>query len=134
MKIASHASNEYQAASLPWLKIALIALVIEKVVQHFIVTLAFYFDWGEIGSTVVVSPRILMILGTIVALLLAASLWGLVRSRAWATKLVMGLALFDIAGEFIAQGKFAIVITVSFVVAMILLGLSFADWRRETSS
>lgn len=48
-----------------WVKYLLIALIVEKSIQHIFVTLAFYFNWGNIGSTVAVSPRILMILGAV---------------------------------------------------------------------
>jgi hypothetical protein len=37
---------------------------------------------------------------------------------------VIALALFDIIGEFVAQGKLDIMITVSFIVAIILLILA----------
>ncbi len=113
-----------------WLRLALIFLVSEKIIQHLFVTTAFYFNWGEIASTVVVNSDILMILGAVVAILFVISLWGLITQRKWTINLVLGLALFDVIGEFIAQGRIAIAITVSFVVATILLILTLL-YRRQ---
>lgn len=57
-----------------WLYYLIIALVIEKTVQHVFVTLAFIFNWGDIDSTVAVSPAVLMIAGAIVAFLFLLTL------------------------------------------------------------
>jgi hypothetical protein len=106
------------------LHIVLILLIVEKIIQHIAVTLAFYFNWADIASTVVVSPTILMILGVPIVILFSLSLWGMVRKKLWAVNLVIGLALFDIIGEFVAQGTMSILITVSFLVATLLLILA----------
>jgi hypothetical protein len=108
----------------------LIALILEKIVQHIVVTLAFYFNWADITSTVVVNPSLLMILGAVVAVLFILSLWGMITRQTWAINLVIALALFDIVGEFVAQGTIIIAITVSFVVATILLVLALL-YRRQ---
>jgi uncharacterized membrane protein len=52
-------------------------------------------------------------------------------SSRWATNLVVALALFDIVGEFVAQGRIDIVVTVSFVVATILLIVALIYRRQE---
>lgn len=112
------------------IRYALMALVIEKILQHTIVSVAFYSNWGDIRSTVAVDPGLLMVLGALVALLFALSLWGVVVRRAWATNLLVALSLFDIMGEFLAQGRAALTITVSFLVAIALLLLTLA-YRRQ---
>jgi hypothetical protein len=109
----------------------MIALVFEKIIQHIFVTLAFYFNWGQIGSTVAVNPSILMILGAVVAVFFVISLWGLITQRKWAINLVIALALFDIFGEFVAQGTIMITINVSFLVATSLLILALVYHRQE---
>jgi hypothetical protein len=114
-----------------WVKYVLIALVFEKIIQHIVVTIAFYFNWGDIGSSVVVNPNVLMVLGAVVAVLFILSLWGMVTQQKWAINLVMALALFDIIGEFVAQGTLTIAITVSFLVATILLILTLLYRRQE---
>jgi len=114
-----------------WVYYTLLALIAEKIIQHTVVSLAFYFNWRNIVSTVAVNPRVLMVAGAIVAVLFIVSLWGMVRRKAWALNLTLALALFDIVGEFIAQGKLAIVITVSFVVAVALLMLGGIYRRRR---
>ncbi len=116
--------NQGEQRKRPWLRYILIALLAEKVIQHVAVTAAFYFNWNNIGSTVAVSPTILMVSGAVVAVLYAVALWAVSGRRAWATKLVIGLALFDIIGEMVAQGTVIIVINVSFLVATALLILA----------
>jgi hypothetical protein len=107
-----------------WIYYGLILLTSEKIVQHIAVTLAFLFNWKGIRSTVVVSPLFLTISGAIVAGLFVISLWGLFKKRAWAISLLIFLAVFDMLGEFAAQGTLAIQLNISFLVAALLLTLS----------
>jgi hypothetical protein len=117
-----------------WLRYTLILLLAEKVIQHIFVSLALWFDWLGIAATVVVSPTVLAVLGSIAAALFALALWGVLRRRKWAYGLTAGLAVVDIAGEFVAQGTLAITLNVSFLVAIALLMLVLAIWRRSASS
>ena len=114
-----------------WVKYLLIALIFEKSIQHIFVTVAFYFNWGNIESTVAVSPRILMILGAVVSVLFILSLWGILTQKKWSINLIIALAIFDIIGEFVAQGKIGIMINVSLLVAIILLILAPLYRRQE---
>jgi hypothetical protein len=114
-----------------WIKFVLMALLFEKSIQHIFVTVAFYFNWENIGATVAVSPRILMILGAVVAVFFILSLWGMIVRKQWAINLIIALALFDIIGEFVAQGKIGIMMNVSFIVATTLLILSLIYKRQE---
>ena len=127
------AAKEISRISAPakstWIYFVLILLVVEKIIQHIFVTLAFYFNWADITSMVVVSPIILMSLGALIAVLFVLGLWGMLRKQTWALNLVTALALFDIIGEFVAQRRIAIVITVSFIVATLLLILALV-YRR----
>lgn len=117
-----------------WMKYALAALLLEKVVQHLFVTAAFYLDLGGIRFTVAVSPDALMILGALAAVLFALSLWGLLAGKRWALGLVIGLALFDLIGEFVAQGRLAINLNVSFLIAALILILALAFRRQKRAS
>lgn len=114
-----------------WMYYALILLTVEKTTQHIVVTLAFYFNWRDIVSTVVVDPGILMFVGAIVAVLFGTSLSGLIWKQTWAVDAILYLALFDIIGEFVAQGTLVIFITVSFLVAVVLFLLAFT-YRRQS--
>jgi len=114
-----------------WMYYALILLTLEKTIQHIVVTLAFYFNWRGIVSTVVVDPGILMIVGAIVAVLFGISLSGLIRKHPWAVGTILYLALFDIIGEFVVQGTLVIIITVSFLVAVVLFFLA-STYRRQS--
>ena len=113
-----------------WVYYGLVLLTIEKIVQHIVVTLAFYYNWRDIASTVVVSPSFLMILGAIIAILFILSLWGLLKKQFWAIHLLIALAVFDLVGEFVAQGRIAITMTISFLVAAFLLILCLV-YRRQ---
>jgi hypothetical protein len=104
-----------------WIKNILLILIVEKFIQHIVVSFAFYCDWTSIRSTVVVSPDLLIALGIILVFLFALSFWGMLTQQNWAINLVIGLAWFDIIGEFVAQGKIMIAIPISFIVAWILL-------------
>jgi hypothetical protein len=108
----------------------LILLVIEKIIQHIVVTFALYLNWQNIASTVAVSPTALMVAGAMVAVLFAIALWGMLTKRAWTLKLIIALALFDMVGEFVAQGRIDIMINVSFIVATLLLILCLI-YRRQ---
>ncbi len=114
--------------SWPWY--VLVLLICEKIIQHFVVTLSFYKDWGGIRSQVAIDPDILMVSGAIVLVLFVVSLWGMLSRQRWAVGLLIGLAVFDIIGEFIAQGLFMIAITVSFLVAITILILALV-YRRQ---
>jgi len=109
----------------------LLALIVEKVIQHAVVTFALATDLRGIRSTVVVNPDVLMVSGGLVGVLFAVSLWGRLTGGKWALVLVIGLAAFDLVGEFVAQGRVFIIVTVSFVVAAILLVLAFRLRRQE---
>jgi hypothetical protein len=108
----------------------IILLVIEKIIQHVVVTFALYFNWKDISSTVAVSPTVLMVAGAFVAVLFATALWGMLTKKPWTIKLLIALALFDIVGELVAQGVICIVLNVSFIVATLLLILAILYWRQ----
>ena len=93
------------------------------------VTAALAVNWQDIRSTVAVPPDALLVLGAIVAVLFGLALWGLIQRRRWAVNLVMALALFDMIGEFVAQGTIGIQLNVSFLVATVLLVLCLLDRR-----
>jgi hypothetical protein len=121
-----HDSQSSQTVSRPgasWLKVVVLLLIVEKIVQHGAVTLAFYFDWNAIRTTVAIDPTMLMVSGGIVAVLFAVALWGIGTGKSWRRGLIIGLALFDMVGEFVVQGRVDIVINVSFLVATCLLVL-----------
>ena len=130
MSTNAHVHQPAEHGTGAWLRYTLIVLALEKCVQHVVVSLAFFFNWKDISSTVVVSPAALLVLGAVAAGLFMVTLWGLVKRRRWAADLAIGLALFDIVGEFVAQGTLGIALTVSFLVAALLLVLALA-YRRQ---
>jgi hypothetical protein len=136
MNSAMQESNSPIRRISTWLKVALFAVVVEKIIQHVTVTLAFVFNWRDIAATVVVSPTLLIVGGAIVALLFVLALWGLLSGKPWTAALLTGLALFDLIGEFVAQGRLGIHITISFLMAIVLLVLSLvyrSDLKGQAS-
>ncbi|MCK6583367.1 MAG: hypothetical protein L6Q49_09755 [Anaerolineales bacterium] len=113
-----------------WLYILILLLVVEKTIQHIVVTVAFYFNWMDIASTVTVSTTSLMILGALVAVLFAIALLAMIRKHHWSIQLIIALALFDIVGEFVAQGRIDIKIPISFIVAILLFVLA-VTYRKQ---
>lgn len=134
MEQAQEPSTEGKKAKTDWTRYLLMALAAEKIIQHIFVTLAFYFNWGNIDATVAVNPDILMVLGVGILALFILSLWGLWQRRKWAIDLLIALALFDIIGEFIAQGTIGIQMNVSFMVATVLLILALMYRRRVNNA
>jgi len=103
------------------LRVFLILLTAEKTVQHLFVSYAFYVDLGNIRSQVTPDYRILMLVGFVVFMLFAVALYGQCMNAVWATSLVTGLAVFDVLGEFYAQGTLIIDVTLSLVAAIVIL-------------
>ena len=102
----------------------LIAIAIEKAIQHVFITYGFAFDRFELRDQVAPPWEILLVTGGIVAVLFVVALIGLLRWEPWAPRLLVGLAVFDIVGEFVGQGTIMIEIVVSFLVAVVLLILA----------
>lgn len=125
------ASNREQATSRTWLSLGISILVVEKIIQHLFVTWAFYVDFDAIRASVVVSPDALMVAGAFVAVLFALAFWARLRQALWATRLIFALALFDFIGEFVAQGRIAIKINVSVLVASALMVLTLMELRTQ---
>jgi hypothetical protein len=103
----------------------------EKIFQHIVVTVAFAFDLWEIRSTVAVDYRILMYLGLLIGALYFVSFISIKNNSVNGRTLLASMALADVLGEFYAQGRLYIVITVSFIVAVtILVVIAYARTKR----
>jgi hypothetical protein len=127
---SSSETNNVPKPARNWIWTVLVVLSVEKIIQHSFVTIAFILDISGIRSKVAVPPDLLMISGAVVTILFTISVWGMFAQRQWATNLLIGLALFDIIGEFIAQGRVDIKIPLSFLVAILLLIFSLV-YRRQ---
>lgn len=108
----------------------LVFLSLEKFIQHVVVTYAFYVDLGEIRNTVMVDHRFLMISGFIVGILFLINIPFLLQRKRSSFSILFFLALFDFIGEFIAQGTLTINITLSFLVASIILFVLIIERKR----
>ena len=99
----------------------LIVLSIEKFIQHMVVSYALFTDLGRIRTSVAVNHQILMISGFIAVILFLVNIPFLYNQRPFSFRLLFALALFDLLGEFVAQGTLLIDITVSFVIALVIM-------------
>ena len=99
----------------------LIFLSIEKFIQHMVVTYAFAVDIRKIRASVALDYRLFLVSGFIAGLLFLSNIPFLYQRKRFSFILLFGLALFDFIGEFIAQGTLFIDITVSFLVACVIL-------------
>jgi hypothetical protein len=108
----------------------LIFLAGEKSVQHAFVTYAFASDSFNFREEVAPPYQILLAIGAISAVLFAVASGGAWRQRSWAPYLLIGLALVDIIGEFVAQGTVMIQIVLSFIVGWVVLVLAWRALRR----
>ena len=102
-------------------QIFLLILAFEKFVQHMYVTYGFIVNLGGIRLAVSQDYRIFLISGFLVGLLFLLAFILLFRGNRLSLTLLFYLALFDFLGEFVAQGKVFITITVSFLVAALIL-------------
>jgi hypothetical protein len=118
--------------SRPTLAIALLMLLsLEKFVQHMVVTYAFQMDLPGTRQFVRYDYRIFMVVGFLVGLMFLLSFVLMVRRKRAGFDLLCGLALFDFASEFIAQGTLMIEITVSFIVASLIIVLYLLSTRNR---
>jgi len=108
----------------------LVFLSLEKFIQHVVVTYAFYVDMGEIRSTVMVDHRFLMISGFIVGILFLVNIPFLLQRKRNSFTVLFFLAIFDFIGVFIAQGTLAIDITLSFLIASLILLILIVERKR----
>ncbi len=113
--------------------LVLIVLSIEKFIQHMFVTYALVVDVAGIRATVVLDHRLLVVSGFIVGWLFLINIPFLWQRRRGSFYLLFGLALFDIIGEFIAQGTLFIDIVLSFVVALVIVLILLAYRKRFMS-
>lgn len=127
---ASSEARSSERGRAGWLRrLVLRVLLAEKVVQHAVVTWALAFDVADIREGLAVDYRALVVLGGIAGVLWAVAFVAHLRGDSRALWLAVGLALFDIVGEFVAQGTRWILITVSFVVAIVILALAARELR-----
>jgi len=102
----------------------------EKIIQHIAVTVAFALNLKGIRSTVAVNYQILMYLGLIIGVLYLASFILIKNNSVNGRTLLASMALADVLGEFYAQGRLDIVITILFIVAItILVVIAYANLR-----
>lgn len=108
---------------------ALLLLALEKFVQHMVVTYGLVTDVSGVRSRVAADPRWLAGAGFVVGVLFLACAVGMLRARRWSAYGLLALALFDVAGEYVAQGTLAVQITLSFVVAWLIVLVVVAGRR-----
>lgn len=110
--------------------IVLVILSLEKFVQHMTVTYAFWKNLSGIQESVSFDYRFFMISGFLVGILFLANIPFLIQRKRFSFRLLLFLALFDFIGEFVAQGPHMLDITVSFLVALLILLILILNKRQ----
>jgi hypothetical protein len=101
----------------------LMILSLEKFVQHMVVTYAFMTDLSDIRQFVIFDYRIFMFTGFFIGMLFLLSFVLMTRRARFGLNLLFLLALFDFVTEFVAQGTLIIEVTVSILVAALIIVL-----------
>jgi len=99
----------------------LLILAFEKFIQHMFVTFALITDLGRLRQQVSLDFRFFLISGFLVGILFLVAFFLLLRRNPLSLSLLLYLALFDFIGEFVAQGTIFNIITVSLLVATLIL-------------
>ena len=106
------------------IKLILIILIIEKIIQHLYTSISFIVNKPQLGI-IDISPYMginrptLAILNFIMVSILAASIYYLKRKNTKILSIILGVAIFDIIAEFIFHGFFFI--TVSVIISTIIV-------------
>lgn len=109
---------------------ALIILSVEKVIQHIFVTIALLWNIGDIRSSIAVDYGVIIAAGAVLAVVYQVSSFGLFKKRKWGLALVTMPAFADVVGEYVVQGA-TIIVTLSLVVAVVILVLVFLAFRQR---
>ena len=107
------------------IKFILLFLCLEKIIQHLFVTYAFFKDISGIRSDMAFDYRYFMYMGLIIVVLFGLAFYGLYKEEKWGITLVFSMGWVDFIGEFIGQGGWLKFIPVSFIVAIIIIILSY---------
>jgi hypothetical protein len=110
-------------AKLSFPLIFLMILSLEKFVQHMVVTYAFVMDLRGVRQFVFFDYRIFMFTGFFIGILFLLSFILMTRRARLGLNLLFFLALFDFVTEFVAQGTMNIEVTVSILVATLIIVL-----------
>ena len=110
--------------------IVLLVLSLEKFIQHMVVSYALYVDLLGIRETIAVDYQALLVSGFLVGILFLANVPLLLQRKRSGFGLLLFLALHDLVRVFIAQGTLLIQITVSFLVALVIVLILVLNRRR----
>ena len=116
--------------------VGILALTLEKMLQHLLTAVFFAVDIPgigrpDIGTTFQLSDVTMVFLNVIVFILFGLSFWGRLRGKSWYWPLLVGLAVFDILAEFVFHGFFYI--TVSVIVSAALLVFLKLDSNKSST-
>jgi len=114
-----------------WQYYLLVLLGIEKTIQHIFVTYAFAIDLSGIRSEMQFDYRFFMYSGIFIAILFAFATYYLGKMELLGVKLMFLGGWIDFIGEFIGQGIPLEFIPVSFIVAIIIILVSWTYYRGQ---
>ena len=112
------------------IQIILILLLAEKIIQHALTAIAFFFDIPgvgapDIGARFDLSDPVMGVSNAVLVILFGGAIWGFAADKQWSRTLIFLLAAFDIAAEFVFHGFFFITFSVLGATILILLLLIY---------
>jgi hypothetical protein len=116
-------------------RVLIVALTVEKTLQHLLVALAFrgFFPGlgtPDIGPNFAISHFTMVMLNLFYTLLFVIGLYGIIKHLKWRMPLIITLAALDISLEFLFHGLFYI--TVSVIVSTILIIVTVFQMQTKT--
>lgn len=108
------------------IQVILILLLVEKVIQHGLTAMAFFIAIPgigppDIGTKLYISDPVMGVMNAVLVALFGCAIWGIAADKPWSKTLILSLAVFDIAVEFILHGLFFITFSVIGAAILIIL-------------
>lgn len=117
-----------------WAQRVLVLLCVEKVAQHAVVTWALVTNRFGLRESLAVRYEVVAVAGGVIGVLYVVALGGLYAQWGAVPKLLTALALADIVGEFVVQGTLLITVTLSFVVAILVMTTTRVRYRAPRAA
>lgn len=116
------------------IQVILVLLLVEKIIQHGLTAVAFLIaipgvGSPDIGTKLDISDPVMGVMNAILVALFGFALWGIAADKPWNKTLILSLAVFDIAAEFIFHGLFFITFSVLGAAILIILLLIYPTGR-----
>lgn len=115
----------------------LIALLVEKIIQHALTAASFLvaipgIGTPDIGTRLDINDPVMGLSNAVLMILFGIALWGFTSDKTWSRSLIFILAGFDIAAEFVLHGFFFITFSVLGAALLVILLLMFPGSKKSS--